>query len=105
MNAQTLEYQRPSILGDLPETGHAIIEASAGTGKTYAIEHLIIELLRGAAKSIEEILVVSFTDKATAELRGRIRGLIEKILRAEPPAASPPPSGHAWASIDDAARQ
>ena len=58
-----------------------IIEASAGTGKTYTIEHLIIDLLRTTAKTIEEILVVTFTEKATAELRGRIRAAIENILR------------------------
>jgi exodeoxyribonuclease V beta subunit len=101
----TIEYLRPSILDRLAPDGHAIIEASAGTGKTYAIEHLIIELLRCSAKSIEEILVVTFTEMATAELRARIRGLIERILRATPAAVSPPPEGHAWGAIDDAARQ
>jgi hypothetical protein len=79
MNARTIEYLRPSILDRLPAAGHAIIEASAGTGKTYAIEHLILELLRTTARTIEEILVVTFTDKATAELRARIRAAIERI--------------------------
>jgi exodeoxyribonuclease V beta subunit len=101
----TIEYMRPSILDELPAAGHAIIEASAGTGKTYAIEHLIIELLRGAAKSIEEILVVTFTEKATAELRARIRGLIERILRTDPAEVNPPRRGHARVAIDDPARQ
>ncbi len=100
-----IEYMRPSLLDRIPPDGHAIIEASAGTGKTYAIENLIIELLRGRAKSIEEILVVTFTEKATAELSTRIRGLIERILRAEPSGGSPLPNGHARASIDEAARQ
>ena len=100
-----IEYLRPSILDQLRPAGHAIIEASAGTGKTYAIEHLIIELLRGTAKSIEEILVVTFTDKATAELRGRIRALIENILRARPDSSQLPTPGHAWTSIDEAARR
>jgi exodeoxyribonuclease V beta subunit len=101
----TIEYRRPAILDRLAPDGHAIIEASAGTGKTYAIEHLIIELLRCSAKSIEEILVVTFTEKATAELRGRIRDRIERILRADPAAESPAPKGHARVAIDDAARQ
>jgi exodeoxyribonuclease V beta subunit len=99
-----IEYSRPSILDQLPPDGHAIVEADAGTGKTYAIEHLIIELLCHSAKSIEEILVVTFTDKATAELRGRIRGLLERILRAKPVGASPPQDGHGWVSLDAAAR-
>jgi exodeoxyribonuclease V beta subunit len=100
---RTIEYLRPSILDGIAPDGHAIIEASAGTGKTYAIEHLVIELLRGAAKSIEEILIVTFTDKATTELRGRIRALIERLLVAESPVANPQQHGHAAASIDGAA--
>ena len=101
----TIEYSRPLMLDDLSAAGHAIIEASAGTGKTYAIEHLIIELLRREANSIEEILVVTFTEKATTELRARIRALIERILRDAPASATPPPDGHSRAAIDDVARQ
>ncbi|HEX3409320.1 MAG TPA: UvrD-helicase domain-containing protein, partial [Candidatus Binataceae bacterium] len=99
------EYSRPSLLNELPSTGHAIIEASAGTGKTYAIEHLIIELLRSAATSIEEILVLTFTDKATAELRERIRGRIEQILRGEAGTAHSAPAGHTRIAVDDVTRQ
>ncbi len=47
--------------------------------------------------------VVTFTDKATAELRGRIRALIERLLVAESPVANPQQHGHAAASIDGAA--
>ncbi len=104
MSARILEYARPSILDKLPPSGHAIIEASAGTGKTYAIEHLILELLRGPAKSIEEILVVTFTEKATAELRGRIRAAIENILRGRSVGSDPSKAGHAWASINESTR-
>jgi len=104
MNARTIEYLRPSILDRLPAAGHAIIEASAGTGKTYAIEHLILELLRTTARTIEEILVVTFTDKATAELRGRIRAAIENILHAPPDAGHSSKPGHALASIGEPAR-
>jgi exodeoxyribonuclease V beta subunit len=104
MNTRTIEYLRPSILDRLLPAGHAIIEASAGTGKTYAIEHLILELLRTSAQTIEEILVVTFTEKATAELRGRIRAAIENILRAPSPNAQAPKPGHAVASIAEPAR-
>ncbi len=104
MSSPLLEYLRPSLLDALPPTGHAIIEASAGTGKTYAIEHLIIELLRTAANSIEEILVVTFTDKATAELRARIRTAIENIVRGRPGGTQPTTPGHQRASVDEAAR-
>ena len=41
-------YPRPPILDTIPRDRHAVIEASAGTGKTYTIEHLVVELiLRG----------------------------------------------------------
>ncbi len=48
------------------------IEASAGTGKTYTITKLIQKLLSDGIK-LEEILVVTYTEKAVGELRDRIR--------------------------------
>jgi exodeoxyribonuclease V beta subunit len=75
-----LAYRRPAILSEIPHDRHAVIEASAGTGKTYAIEYLVLDLLLNTDCSIEEILVVTFTEKATAELRTRIRSLLERVL-------------------------
>ena len=40
-----LIYYPPSIVRRIGHGGHAVIEASAGTGKTFAIEHLVIDLL------------------------------------------------------------
>jgi exodeoxyribonuclease V beta subunit len=74
-------YEYPPILDDIPLNEHAVIEASAGTGKTYTIEHLVVDRLLRTPAKINEILVVTFTDKATSELRKRIRDLIENILR------------------------
>ena len=54
-------------------SGLQLIEASAGTGKTYAIEQLYIRLLVERALEVENILVVTFTNAATSELRNRIR--------------------------------
>jgi len=51
---------------------HAVIEASAGTGKTYTITHLVLRLLLEQGLSINQILLVTFTDKATSELKTRI---------------------------------
>lgn len=59
-----------------PLSGPSLIEASAGTGKTYTIVNLYLRLLLGhgcTARSVEEILVVTFTNAATAELKERIR--------------------------------
>jgi len=53
----------------------ALIEASAGTGKTYTIENLVVEILLKTDATIDKILVVTFTEKATSELRARIARL------------------------------
>ncbi len=54
-----------------------LIEASAGTGKTYTIANLYLRLLLGLGRehplSIDSILVVTFTTAATEELRERVR--------------------------------
>ncbi|WP_166423685.1 UvrD-helicase domain-containing protein [Paraglaciecola sp. 20A4] len=59
-----------------PLVGASLIEASAGTGKTYTIVNLYLRLLLGdecQPLSVDEILVVTFTNAATAELKQRIR--------------------------------
>ncbi|QLR04185.1 exodeoxyribonuclease V subunit beta [Providencia rettgeri] len=74
----------------LPLRGQRLIEASAGTGKTYTIGILYLRLLLGLGDenafprplSVEEILVVTFTEAATNELRGRIRERIHKMRLA-----------------------
>ncbi|MBD3421815.1 MAG: AAA family ATPase [Chitinivibrionales bacterium] len=67
---------------------HGVIEASAGTGKTYTIERLVYRIVtdatirqsRGAYPTLENILVVTFTEKAAGELKTRIRALIAARL-------------------------
>lgn len=57
-----------------------LIEASAGTGKTYTIVNLVLRLLIGhrcQPLSIDKILVVTFTNAATSELKDRIRQRIQ----------------------------
>jgi exodeoxyribonuclease V beta subunit len=76
----TPRYPKPRILAQLPSTGHVVIEASAGTGKTYTLEHLLIELLLTTDARIDEILVVTFTEKATGELKQRIRAKLEELI-------------------------
>ncbi|WP_437888464.1 exodeoxyribonuclease V subunit beta [Phytobacter sp. V91] len=71
----------------LPLTGERLIEASAGTGKTFTIAALYLRLLLGLGGesarpgplSVEDVLVVTFTEAATAELRGRIRSNIHDL--------------------------
>jgi exodeoxyribonuclease V beta subunit len=64
-----------------PLSGASLIEASAGTGKTYTIVNLYIRLLLGHGCSplgVEQILVVTFTNAATGELKERIRQRLRK---------------------------
>jgi exodeoxyribonuclease V beta subunit len=56
-------------LGD----GRTVIEASAGTGKTFTISALVTRLIADEGVNLDEILVVTFTRAATAELRSRVR--------------------------------
>ena len=56
-----------------PLAGINLIEASAGTGKTYTISTLFVRLVVEQYRAVAQILVVTFTDAATEELRERIR--------------------------------
>ena len=75
------EIPKTLSVRDFPLYGSRLIEASAGTGKTYTIALLYVRLVLGhgaqnayaRALSPPEILVVTFTDAATQELRDRIR--------------------------------
>ncbi len=57
-----------------------LIEASAGTGKTYSLMHLLLRLIVEKRFSIERILIVTFTKNATAELRSRLQQILLQIL-------------------------
>lgn len=63
-----------------PLEGITLIEASAGTGKTWAICGLVLRLLVEKEFSIDQILVVTFTNAATAELRSRVRARLLEVL-------------------------
>lgn len=86
MNKVQVESQLLNVFS-LPLRGQRLIEASAGTGKTYTIGILYLRLLLGLGGvnafprplSVEEILVVTFTEAATNELRGRIRQRIHDM--------------------------
>jgi exodeoxyribonuclease V beta subunit len=75
-----------------------VVEASAGTGKTFFLEHRVVDLILGGAE-LSQILLVTFTDKAVAELRMRIRDLLDRTARADISAAA----ASYW-ELDDAAR-
>ena len=71
----------------VPIAGNIMIEASAGTGKTYTITLLVLRLLLGLnvdpkPKKLPEILIVTFTNAATAELKERIYSRIVDLKQA-----------------------
>lgn len=84
-----------------PLQGIRLIEASAGTGKTWTIASLYVRLVLGHGNTTHgfgrpllppEILVVTFTQAATAELRSRIRDRLNqaaRCFRGQPDEADP----------------
>ena len=64
-------------------SGTMLIEASAGTGKTFTISGLVLRLLLERPElTIDRILVTTFTELATAELRERIRARLRDAIAA-----------------------
>ena len=67
--------------------GVTLLEASAGTGKTYALARIFLRLVAEKGVEVGKILTVTFTSAATEELRDRIRSLLveaHEILQKDP---------------------
>lgn len=60
--------------------GITLIEASAGTGKTHAIGTRYLELVVDSGLRVDQILVLTFTKGATAELRSRLRARLRAAI-------------------------
>ncbi len=73
------------LTGPLPR-GTTVLEASAGTGKTYTIAGLVTRYVAEGAARVEELLVVTFGRAATGELRSRVR---ERLVAARDALADP----------------
>ena len=63
-----------------PLDGKNLIEAAAGTGKTYAVTCLFVRLIVEKRLPVRDILVVTFTVAATEELKDRIRKILKDAL-------------------------
>ena len=79
MSKNTINLQKLNP-ATIPLSGRHLIEASAGTGKTYNITRLYLRLLLEKGLSVQQILVMTFTKAATEELRGRIEEQIRQAL-------------------------
>ena len=67
------------VCGPLPAPGVTVLEASAGTGKTFTIAALAARYVAGGIP-LHQLLIVTFTRMATGELRDRVR---ERLVSAE----------------------
>ncbi len=81
MKGKMVDKQDFDILNSGLE-GTNLIEASAGTGKTYTIAGLFLRLVIEMNLSVNEILVVTFTEAATEELKDRIRTKLRQAVEA-----------------------
>ncbi|HUJ58790.1 MAG TPA: UvrD-helicase domain-containing protein [Kofleriaceae bacterium] len=93
-----VRFPRPPALPAASDR-FVVVEASAGTGKTFFLEHRVADLILGAGAELGDILLVTFTEKAVAELRMRIRDPLDRMARASESSAAET----AW-ELDDAAR-
>ena len=85
---------------DIPIHGTNLIEASAGTGKTWGIAALFTRLIVLEKMPVEQILVVTFTKAATAELKTRLRGRLDEALQALEILGSADEAAHAAADAE-----
>lgn len=71
------------LLGGLPEPGSTtVLEASAGTGKTFALAGLVTRYIAEGVASLDQMLLITFSRAATQELRDRVRRQIAEALAA-----------------------
>jgi exodeoxyribonuclease V beta subunit len=61
-------------------TGTTLIEASAGTGKTWTLSALVVRYVAEQGRPLDELLIVTFSRAASQELRERVRGRLAQSL-------------------------
>jgi exodeoxyribonuclease V beta subunit len=85
--------------------GLRLLEASAGTGKTFALAQLVLRLLCETGLSLRQLLVVTFTEAAAAELRDRIGRRLQQALACLDDGARPAPDPTLAAWLEQARPQ
>ncbi|WP_421774522.1 exodeoxyribonuclease V subunit beta [Gracilimonas sp.] len=73
---------KPLPIFEAPLNGVSLVEASAGTGKTYNITSLYVRAVLEKGLEPSQILVMTFTEAATAELKFRLRSRLKESLKA-----------------------
>ncbi len=64
------------------ESGVRLLEASAGTGKTFSLAHLVLRLIAEKEYLIDEMLVISFTNATASEIKSKISSRLSMTLRS-----------------------
>ncbi len=93
-----MSHPLPFDAATLPLSGLRLIEASAGTGKTFSLAGLYLRLIVEEHASVRDVLVMTFTRAATQELRERIRARLADAARIAhaPELAVPGNAEHAF---------
>ncbi|KGJ99688.1 exodeoxyribonuclease V subunit beta [Thalassotalea sp. ND16A] len=78
--ANTAKAAMPLLAETIPLRGRHLIEASAGTGKTFNITRIYLRMILERRLSVDNILVMTFTKAATEEIRGRIDEFLREAL-------------------------
>jgi ATP-dependent helicase/nuclease subunit A len=66
--------------------GNVLVMAGAGTGKTHTLVERCLRLIRDEQVSLDEILIVTFTEAAAMEMRERLRAALEEAAERKPAA-------------------
>ena len=83
--------QRFDLLGPLPAAcSTTVLEASAGTGKTFALAGLVTRYLAEGVATLDEMLLITFSRAASQELRERVRRAVLDTLHALDHPGDPP---------------
>ena len=93
------------VTGPLPEQGTTLLEASAGTGKTYTVGALVTRYVAEGRARLGEMLVITFGRAASQELRERVRDALVGAERAlsDPASADPTDTLVGWLLAQDEA--
>ena len=74
----------PSQAAAVAARGNVLVMAGAGTGKTHTLIQRILVCLRDDGAALDDLLVVTFTEAAAAEMRQRLRRALEETAAADP---------------------
>ena len=73
----------PEQLAAIEESGVVFVSAGAGTGKTTVLVERYVKALVGRGLSVDSVLVITYTERAAGELKGRIRARLRELDRRD----------------------